>query len=70
MLIVEAPDIDDLYDTLKENDNSFIIIDQNEEKVPYIFWKKIIKMMMDCSYESIIFQYSQMILQYHLSLTL
>ena len=58
VVISESPDVGVLFDSFY--DNPLLIIDKKELKVPQIFWKKIVKMIIDCSYESIIFQYKQM----------
>ena len=57
VVIAESPDLGVLLDTFYNS--PLLIIDKEEVKVPYLFWKKIVKMIIDCSYESIIFQYKQ-----------
>lgn len=58
VVIAESPDLGVLLDTFY--DYPLLIIDKEEVNVSYLFWKKIVKMIIDCSYESIIFQYKQM----------
>lgn len=55
VVIAESPKVDILFDNFY--DNPLLVIDKEEVQVPHIFWKKIVKMIIDCSYENIIFQY-------------
>ena len=57
IVIAEAPDFNILLDNL--NDNPLLVLDNKKSIVPHLFWKKILKMMIDCFYESIIYQYKQ-----------
>ncbi len=58
VVIAESPNLDILFDSFYGN--PLLVIDKEEVQVPYIFWKKIVKMIIDCSYESVIFQYKNM----------
>ena len=58
VVVAESPDVGVLLDSFY--DNPLLVIDKEELQVPHLFWKKIVKMIMGCSYESIIFQYKQM----------
>lgn len=58
VVVAESPDFKVLLDNFY--DNPLLIIDKEESIVPHLFWKKIVKMIIDCSYDSIIFQYKQM----------
>ena len=58
VVVAESPDVGVLLDSFY--DNPLLVIDKEKLQVPHLFWKKIVKMIIDCSYESIIFQYKQM----------
>jgi ribosomal protein S18 acetylase RimI-like enzyme len=57
VVVAESPDFEVLLDNFY--DNPLLVIGNEKSIVPHLFWKKIIKMIIDCSYESLIFQYKQ-----------
>ena len=60
IIVSEAPDLEFLLDHFFLHENGLITIDKKNINVHHLFWKKIIKMIADCSYDTIIFQYKQM----------